>query len=236
MGRFALLAALLLAMSARAETVVFLPGLGDGKGSFAAIVRRLPEGIDVHSEVMPNALPGDEDGRSPDSAARELHDRLIATGKTAPFVLVGHSLGGPEALAFAIAFPRETAGVVLVDPRLPGFSARCEAAGLDLCRLPKVMRLALPKGQVALMDGIDALPDAVDWALSVPSVPVTLLSAGKPPRGAGKAFQALWQDLHVAFVNALPQGRLVQVKSSRHYIHHEEPDLVLTEILRFLPE
>ncbi len=236
MAKFLRLAALLLALPAQAETVVFLPGLGDGKGSFAALVRRMPDGIAVHSEVMPDALPGDADGRSPDSAARDLHDRLVASGKTAPFVLVGHSLGGPEAVAFAIAYPLETAGVLLVDPRLPGFTDRCEAAGLDLCRLPKLMRLAMPKGQIALMDGIDDLPDAVAWAKEVPDVPVTLLSAGRPQRGAGKAFHRIWQDLHLAFVDALPQGRLVRVTSARHYIHQDAPDVVLAELLQLLPD
>lgn len=232
MARLAALLALALAFPATAETVVFLPGLGDGKGSFAALVRRLPKEVDIHSDVMPDALPGDSDGRSPETAARDLHDRLVASGKTAPFVVVGHSLGGPEALAFAQAFPDETAGVVLVDPRLPGFTTRCKAAGLDGCSIPKVMRAIMPPGQIALLDGIEMLPDAVVWARDLPDVPVVLFSAGRPPVGAGKRFATLWQDLHADFVAALPRAKLISVPSSRHYIHKEEPELVLDEILR----
>jgi pimeloyl-ACP methyl ester carboxylesterase len=232
MARLAALLALALALPATAETVVFLPGLGDGKGSFASIVRRLPEGLDVHSEVMPNALPGDSDGRSPETAARDLHDRLVASGKTAPYVVVGHSLGGPEALAFAQAFPDETAGVVLVDPRLPGFTTRCKAAGLSGCSIPKVIRGIMPRGQIALLDGVDQLPDAVVWARDLPDVPVVLLSAGRPPVSAGKEFAALWQQLHAEFAAALPQGKLISLRSSRHYIHQEKPALVLDELLR----
>ncbi|HEX8393396.1 MAG TPA: alpha/beta hydrolase [Longimicrobium sp.] len=65
-----------------------------------------------------------------DSAARDLHRALTAAGERAPWVLVGHSMGGPYALVFTARHPRETAGLVLVDAAHPyGRERMGEAAG-----------------------------------------------------------------------------------------------------------
>ena len=45
----------------------------------------------------------------------ELHDALLELGEQGPFVLVGHSFGGPVVRHYAKAFPAEVAGMVLVD-------------------------------------------------------------------------------------------------------------------------
>jgi pimeloyl-ACP methyl ester carboxylesterase len=45
----------------------------------------------------------------------ELRDALRKLGERGPFVLVGHSFGGPVVRQFAAAYPDATAGMVLVD-------------------------------------------------------------------------------------------------------------------------
>ncbi|HJT69659.1 MAG TPA: alpha/beta hydrolase [Terriglobales bacterium] len=50
----------------------------------------------------------------------ELHDALAKLGEHGPFVLVGHSYGGPVVRNFAITFPKESAGMVLVDAAFEG--------------------------------------------------------------------------------------------------------------------
>jgi pimeloyl-ACP methyl ester carboxylesterase len=45
----------------------------------------------------------------------ELHDALSKLGERGPFVLVGHSYGGPVIRSFAAHYSRDVAGVVLVD-------------------------------------------------------------------------------------------------------------------------
>jgi pimeloyl-ACP methyl ester carboxylesterase len=46
----------------------------------------------------------------------ELHSLLIAAEVPPPYVLVGHSFGGLLVRAYAIAHPKQVAGVVLIDP------------------------------------------------------------------------------------------------------------------------
>jgi pimeloyl-ACP methyl ester carboxylesterase len=50
----------------------------------------------------------------------ELRDALKKLGEAGPFVLVGHSFGGPVVRNFATMYPREVAGMVLVDAAFEG--------------------------------------------------------------------------------------------------------------------
>jgi pimeloyl-ACP methyl ester carboxylesterase len=58
--------------------------------------------------------------RTPGNIAIELHAMLETAGIRPPFILVGHSFGGLVMRRFALLYPAEVAGVVLVDPM------RCE--------------------------------------------------------------------------------------------------------------
>jgi len=58
--------------------------------------------------------------RTPANIAKELHRLLEAAGLKPPFLLVAHSFGGLVVRRYALAYPDQVAGVVLVDPM------RCE--------------------------------------------------------------------------------------------------------------
>ena len=49
----------------------------------------------------------------------DLHAALTKAGELAPFVIVGHSLGGPYSLIFTGMYPAEVAGLVFVDATHP---------------------------------------------------------------------------------------------------------------------
>src|SRR4029077_19435539 len=57
--------------------------------------------------------PAPRDGRR---VATELHTALHNARASPPYILVGHSLGGPYIRVFAGLYPEEVAGLVLVDP------------------------------------------------------------------------------------------------------------------------
>jgi pimeloyl-ACP methyl ester carboxylesterase len=57
--------------------------------------------------------------RTPGNIAMELHTLLELAGIKPPYVLVGHSFGGLVMRRFAVLFPDEVSGVVLVDPMRP---------------------------------------------------------------------------------------------------------------------
>jgi len=55
----------------------------------------------------------------PDNEARDLHALLLGAGEKPPFVMVGHSLGGPYIMNFTRLYPQEVAGLVFVDASHP---------------------------------------------------------------------------------------------------------------------
>lgn len=55
--------------------------------------------------------------RTPDQIARELHTLLHNADIPGPYVLAGHSVGGKNVRIFALQYPDEVAGMVLVDAR-----------------------------------------------------------------------------------------------------------------------
>jgi pimeloyl-ACP methyl ester carboxylesterase len=56
--------------------------------------------------------PRPEDGLQ---VAKDLHTLLGRAGERGPYVLVGHSTGGTYAMTYAARYPREVAGMVLLD-------------------------------------------------------------------------------------------------------------------------
>jgi pimeloyl-ACP methyl ester carboxylesterase len=57
--------------------------------------------------------------RNGSAVAADLHAALQAAGERGPYVMVGHSLGGPYVMTFAKQFGDEVAGVVFVDASHP---------------------------------------------------------------------------------------------------------------------
>lgn len=58
--------------------------------------------------------------RTPTNITHELHAMLKSAGIQPPYILVGHSFGGLIVRRYAVTYPEDVAGVVLVDPM------RCE--------------------------------------------------------------------------------------------------------------
>ena len=62
------------------------------------------------------------------AVADDLHAALQAAGERGPYVMVGHSLGGPYVMTFAHRFAADVAGVVFVDASHPDQQQRIKAA------------------------------------------------------------------------------------------------------------
>jgi pimeloyl-ACP methyl ester carboxylesterase len=98
-------------------TVVLSAGAGDFSFDWALVQPELARFTRVCSYDRSGEAWSDL-GPKPRTADQEVFDleRLLARGgQRGPYVLVGQSLGGMVARLFASAYPRETAGLVLVD-------------------------------------------------------------------------------------------------------------------------
>lgn len=60
--------------------------------------------------------------------ASDLHRALQVAGEQGPYVMVGHSLGGPYVMTFTKQFGSDVAGIVFVDASHPDQQVRMEEA------------------------------------------------------------------------------------------------------------
>jgi|GEM_PF-3590448 len=100
-----------------AITVVFESGLGGGEDSWAAVIEQLPTGVPAITYERPGMNGSEPDGLPPslEHIATVLHIALAHVAPP-PYVLVGHSWGGPLVRAFTGLFPKDVVALVLVDP------------------------------------------------------------------------------------------------------------------------
>lgn len=102
-------------------TVVLLSGLGEFSASWARISDEVGSTTRVCAYDRAGQGWSDDVDRPQDAvaAAADLHTLLTAAGEPAPYVLAGHSVGGPYALTYAAQYPEDVAGVVLLDSSSP---------------------------------------------------------------------------------------------------------------------
>jgi len=226
--------------------------------------------------------------RVPSRIVEELHALLQAAEVPPPYVLAGHSFGGLLVRAYAVKFPGEVAGLVLIDPLgasewLQPSSERIRMlrSGVNLSRRGALLaRLGVVRFSLALLSGgARVLPQLIarlssgkgestvsrivgevrkmppeTWPMvqahwcqpksflgmasylaSLPAssaecanlgqlcgVPVTILSAAN-----SKPAELAERD---AMARSSPQARHIIASKSGHWIHLDEPDLVVQAI------
>ncbi|MGH3366687.1 MAG: alpha/beta fold hydrolase [Nocardioidaceae bacterium] len=215
--------------------VVFVPGIGDtSRESFeptqtelgfqSTVVNYARPGIG-DSAALPNAAP-----RTYGTAAAELQGLLTAAGVERPYVLVGHAVGALICQVYAMRWPAETAGLVLVDASDP--------------------RLFLEIGEPRLVvgdgDGEGSVPfdvsagaEELEWGRH-PSIP-TAAATSRVGRwlDAGNAHMWLpftlpeldsrWQHHQRALARRLDALQMVADQGG-HYVQRDQPQLVAKAI------
>ena len=109
---------------------IYMNSMGEGSPAVVFIAAHnsassywgsLPEEIARYSRVLAYDRAGIGNShnatgeRTADVIARELHTLLRKAKIKSPYILVGHSSGGLYARMFAAKYPKETAGIVLLD-------------------------------------------------------------------------------------------------------------------------
>ncbi len=160
-------------------TVVLFNGLGEFSASWARITGPVSAttrvcAYDRAGQGWSDDVAGPQDG---ETAARDLHAVLAAAGEQGPYVLVGHSIGGPYALDYAAAYPRDVAGMVLLDSSSPrqltdvdDYAIQYQLMRRGLALMPTLARLGLgpvvsagshlPAADAAVVDAMNSTPRA----------------------------------------------------------------------------
>jgi pimeloyl-ACP methyl ester carboxylesterase len=161
--------------------------------------------------------------------ALELHTALHNAHVEPPYVLVGHSFGGPFNRVFADMYPSEIAGMVLIDPTPEEFVTWNRAR----------------EGHPEKRDDeegkeIQASLDEAHQSHIPPGVPVFLISAMGPrvlpdsisaeDREEMKIILPVKLKFYREWLDKIPNSRLIVTENSGHGVPFEEPELVIQVI------
>jgi pimeloyl-ACP methyl ester carboxylesterase len=196
-------------MGAGGPAVVFESGISASSLNWRGVQRTIAEhtlavaydraGLGWSDPAGSDAAP-----RTASNLAAELHIALGAAGVEPPYVLVGHSFGGLVVRRFALLYPADVAGLVLVDPLqaeewspMPEHHRRMLAKGIRLARRGALLaRVGLVRLAVRLlMAGSRWLPQSISRFTSGDGASVINRIAGevgKMPREVWPMVAAHW--------------------------------------------
>ena len=161
-------------------------------------------------------------------AVEDLNLLLRAAAVSGPYVLVGHSLGGAYARLYASRFPRDVAGMVLVDASHEDQNLAFKAAGYS--------EAPPPTGQNPERTDLLAVLEELRQARLRNDIPLVVLSHGRKlplPNASDEVVtgvEAAWLELQRALASRSSLGRLVIAQRSGHDVQNDEPELVIEAV------
>ena len=169
----------------------------------------------------------------------DLHALLRAAHVPGPYVLVGHSLGGMLVRLYASTYPRQVAGLVLVD----AFSEAVKAL-LGPVHWPSTERLLNqpPPGLAHYRDletlTWDASIAQMQAAKPLRPLPLVVLCHGRPfqlpptlPAGfSAAAYERAWRAAQNGLARLEPGTPHIIATASGHYIQLQQPELVIRAV------
>jgi len=202
-----------------------------------------------YGQSQPGPLPRDV-GRE----AEELRALLEKASVPGPYVLVGHSLGALNVMAFASKYPKDVAGMVLLDPPPLSF-----ILGLEYKELGAMAERMTAEWE-AIADSSAKSADPQDRARSAffrmiasehremfgetaklvgristfGDIPLAVVAAGKanPAFGAiAGEYQKYWIEQSRILAAKSTKSEFILAEESSHYLYLDAPDLVAESIL-----
>ncbi len=180
----------------------------------------------------------------------DLHALLSAAEEPGPYVLVGHSYGGLVVRLYAMTYPQDVSGLVLIDAISEFLQAGLTPEQRELW---KPLRDPVTQEDIAEYEGIER-PDSgrsfeeVRAAAPLHPLPLVVLSADQPwgpqvpsliasgalppntPPDIGYVIDAAQKPAQEDLANLVPNAEHITKTNSGHDIQNEQPQLVIDAI------
>ncbi len=238
-------------MGTGSPTVVLDAGMGDASEVWHQVQKAVSQFTQVCS--YDRAGQGQSDPgpkpRTSQTITSELHSLLTHAHIPGPYVLVGHSFGGFNVRLFASRYPDEVVGLVLVDSAHPDLDLVAllpaefpeENQGVRQVRLtlkqetqqtdnPEGIDPAASAAQVRSITSLGTLPLVVLTHSSERWIDMLVTAFPGFPRELAVRLEHAWQEQQHQLLPLSSQSRQMVAQQSGHYIHLEEPELVVNAI------
>jgi pimeloyl-ACP methyl ester carboxylesterase len=224
-----------------APTVVLEAGLGDTSDTWSQVQPAVARFACVCSYDRAGLGRSDPalTPRTCQDMVADLHALLRIAEIEPPYILVGHSFGGMNVRLYASQHPDEVAGMVLIDASHEDKDIRFE----------QVLSEELIQRHRAHLNDPSRNSEHVDKLKSAEQVrtadqrfmfPLIALTRGRPDAPSAiwpvEALQRVETELQREFLKLSPRSRHILAERSGHFIHHDEPELVIEAIRRVAAE
>ena len=225
--------------------MVLIAGFGGGRDSWAAIEPTLSQTTRVCSYDRFGTGTSDAPPATQTFAtqAADLHALLQSAGEPGPYVVVGHSFGGPEAVTFASMFPSEVRGMLLIDASPPAWNTAICAVpddGSDAAHVFQALCVeqSSPANNAEHLDAPTAFAEVatINSLSRLPMIVVTADHHSYPGLAASEESRLddVWNDGQAHWVSLASSAQLITVNNTGHNIQLDRPDVVLDKIHELL--
>lgn len=170
-----------------------------------------------------------------DTQVSDLHELLEKVGEPAPYVVVGHSFGGAEAVTFASSYPDEVAGLMLVDASPTTWPD-------TVCSVPSYADGCALMRDPSQGERLDVFPafESVAAITSLGDLPMTVMTAAhRSPIGLSPEeltrLETVWAEGTERWAELSTASRILTVEDTGHAIQVDQPAMVIEEIAKLLP-
>jgi pimeloyl-ACP methyl ester carboxylesterase len=216
--------------TASGSTVILETGTGDSSEVWSAVQKQVAEFARACSYDRLGLGKSDKPAqpRTADEIVNDLHRLLTVARVPAPYVMVGHSIGGIYVRKYSALYPTEVTGIVLVDSAHEEQFARVAEISREWAARISSRFPADEQHRQGFLSGKERLTWHFDAPLVVIEHAEKPLSAAPDPMAQQSevVFHVLQKDL----AGRSKYGQLREAKSSGHYIQRDEPELVVQSI------
>lgn len=228
--------------------IVFVSGLGPTMDDFAGIQNKLSKNNRVicYDRAGIGNSESYNNERNLENISSELKELVDAIGLNKPFLLVGHSRGALIARYFVNKHPDKVKGLVLIDPAIPEhkwlkrqlrtepekkeFDKYYESFYTDSMNYTKTIRNEFLN--TFKNDSADVAGKGFPL-----SIPITLIASNKISNIKYNAEEVkIKEELIKSYLKINPNIKLIFTNKAGHFIHDDQPKLVIGEINAILAE